>query len=31
VKETQKLGAGSYIKKPYTIENIGIAVKKELQ
>jgi len=31
VKETQKLGAGSYIKKPYTIENIGMAVKKELQ
>ena len=30
VKETQELGAGIYIKKPYTIENIGIAVKMEL-
>ena len=27
----QKLGAGKYIKKPYTLEKIGIAVKKELQ
>ncbi|MHC4457800.1 MAG: ATP-binding protein [Planctomycetota bacterium] len=31
VKETQKLGAGQYIKKPYTIENIGLAVKNELK
>jgi two-component system cell cycle sensor histidine kinase/response regulator CckA len=30
VKETQKLGAGKYIKKPYTLEEIGIAIKKEL-
>jgi YesN/AraC family two-component response regulator len=30
VKETQRLGAGKYIKKPYTLEKIGIAVKKEL-
>jgi len=30
VKETQKLGAGQYIKKPYSIEKIGIAVKDEL-
>jgi CheY-like chemotaxis protein len=30
VKKVQQLGAGSYIKKPYTIENIGMAVKKEL-
>jgi DNA-binding NtrC family response regulator len=30
VKETQKLGAGKYLKKPYTLEKIGIAVKKEL-
>ena len=29
VKETQKLGAGEYIKKPYTIENIGLAIKSE--
>ena len=30
VKEAQSLGAGQYIRKPYTIENIGIAVRKEL-
>ena len=30
VKEAQKLGAGEYIKKPYTLEKIGIAVKTEL-
>ncbi|MBW2489609.1 MAG: PAS domain S-box protein [Deltaproteobacteria bacterium] len=31
VKEAQKLGAGRYIKKPVTLENIGLAVKKELE
>ena len=31
VRETQRLGAGAYIKKPYTMETIGIAVKAELQ
>jgi len=31
VKEAQKLGAGKYIKKPYTIEKIGLAVKEELE
>jgi CheY-like chemotaxis protein len=30
VKEAQKLGAGSYIKKPYTLEHIGIAIKNEI-
>jgi len=30
VKETQRLGAGEYIKKPYLFEKIGIAVKEEL-
>jgi len=30
VKEAQKLGAGQYIKKPYTLENIGLAIKNEL-
>jgi two-component system cell cycle sensor histidine kinase/response regulator CckA len=30
VKEAQKLGAGEYIKKPYTIEKIGLAVRSEL-
>ena len=31
VKAAQKLGAGKYIKKPYTIETIGLAVKEELE
>ena len=31
VKEAQKLGAGKYIKKPYTLEKIGLAVKEELE
>jgi PAS domain S-box-containing protein len=31
VKETQKLGAGKFIKKPLTIEQIGLAVKEELE
>jgi len=30
VREAQKLGAGQYIKKPYSIDKIGIAVKTEL-
>lgn len=30
VKEAQRLGAGQYIKKPYTLEKIGLAVKAEL-
>ncbi len=31
VREAQKLGAGNYIKKPYTMEKIGFAVKDELE
>ena len=31
VREAQKLGAGKYIKKPYTLEKIGLAVKDELE
>ncbi len=31
VKEIQKLGAGQYIKKPLTLEKIGIAVRDELK
>jgi two-component system, cell cycle sensor histidine kinase and response regulator CckA len=31
VKKTQSLGAGKYIKKPLTIERLGIAVKEELE
>ncbi len=30
VKEAHRLGAGEYIRKPYTIEKIGLAVKSEL-
>jgi two-component system cell cycle sensor histidine kinase/response regulator CckA len=30
VKKALKLGAGTYIKKPYLLEKIGIALKKEL-
>jgi DNA-binding NtrC family response regulator len=30
VKKAQKLGAGQYVKKPYTLEKIGIAVKNAL-
>ncbi|MBC8393890.1 MAG: PAS domain S-box protein [Deltaproteobacteria bacterium] len=31
VKEAIRLGAGAYVKKPYLIEKIGIAVKSELE
>ena len=30
VKEAQQLGAGNYVKKPYTVQKIGLAVKAEL-
>jgi DNA-binding NarL/FixJ family response regulator len=30
VKESQKLGAGEYIKKPYTIEKFSLAIKSAL-
>lgn len=30
VKAAQRLGAGQYVKKPYTLEKLGIAVKTEL-
>ena len=30
VLETQALGAGEYVKKPYTIQSIGVAIKSEL-
>jgi PAS domain S-box-containing protein len=30
VKEAQRLGAGRYIQKPYTLEQIGLAVQAEL-
>ena len=31
VKTARKMGVGAYIKKPYTLEKIGLAVKKELE
>jgi CheY-like chemotaxis protein len=31
VMETQRLGAGQYIKKPFTLEKIGLTVKEELE
>ena len=31
VKEVQRLGAGAYVKKPYTFEKIGLSVKAELE
>ena len=30
VREAQRLGAGKYLKKPYTIESIGLAIRAEL-
>jgi CheY-like chemotaxis protein len=31
VKEAQRAGASRYIKKPYTLEEIGVAIKEELE
>ncbi|NNL77359.1 MAG: hypothetical protein HKO68_13570, partial [Desulfobacterales bacterium] len=31
VKEVQGIGAGTYLKKPYSLENIGMAVRTELR
>ena len=31
VREAQRLGAGRYVKKPYTIEKMGMAIKAELE
>jgi PAS domain S-box-containing protein len=31
VQEAQRLGAGQYVKKPYTLEKIGLAVRSELE
>jgi DNA-binding NarL/FixJ family response regulator len=30
VKTVQSLGAGAYVKKPYDIEKLGLAIKGEL-
>ena len=31
VQETQAMGAGEYVRKPYTIKTIGMAIKSELE
>ena len=31
VKAAQELGAGRYIRKPFSLENLGMAVKEELE
>ena len=31
VKTAQKLGAGAYVKKPYVLETLGIAIRAELE
>ena len=31
VKEVLRLGAGTYIRKPFLLEKIGLAVKEELE
>jgi signal transduction histidine kinase/ActR/RegA family two-component response regulator len=31
VRETQRLGAGAYIRKPYTLEKIAVAIRTELR
>ncbi|MGV7223527.1 MAG: PAS domain S-box protein, partial [Nitrospinales bacterium] len=31
VKKAQRLGAGKYLKKPYTLEQIGLAIKAEFE
>jgi PAS domain S-box-containing protein len=31
VREAQRLGAGKYVRKPYTLESFGMAVKEELK
>jgi DNA-binding NarL/FixJ family response regulator len=31
VKAAQQMGAGKYIKKPITLEMLGLAVKEELE
>lgn len=31
VGEAQKLGAGAYVKKPYALETIGVAIRNEIK
>ena len=30
VKEAQRLGAGAYLQKPYTLQKIGVAIRNDL-
>ncbi|HLZ19677.1 MAG TPA: hypothetical protein VKO67_08700, partial [Smithellaceae bacterium] len=30
VSEAQRLGAGAYVKKPYILETLGVAIRHEL-
>jgi two-component system, cell cycle sensor histidine kinase and response regulator CckA len=30
VQDVQSLGAGAYVKKPYVLEKLGLAVKRDL-
>jgi two-component system, cell cycle sensor histidine kinase and response regulator CckA len=30
VKRAQELGAGAYVRKPYLLEKIGLAIRREL-
>lgn len=30
VRKTQEMGAGAFVRKPYVLENIGLAVRREL-
>ena len=30
VKAAQELGAGAYVRKPYILEKIGLAIRREL-
>jgi two-component system cell cycle sensor histidine kinase/response regulator CckA len=30
VSKAQSLGAGTYVKKPYVLEKLGLAVRREL-
>jgi two-component system, cell cycle sensor histidine kinase and response regulator CckA len=30
VKNAQRLGVGAYVRKPYILEKIGLAIRKEL-
>jgi DNA-binding NarL/FixJ family response regulator len=31
VREAQKLGAGAYVRKPYVLERLGMAIRKEIE